>query len=294
MNNLDLPAAHSRLATTAPLIQNITNTVTQQFSANVLLAIGASPAMIDHEADAAQFATVTDGILINFGTASSHQYLASDAAIQVARTADKPWVLDPVSVGVVDYRSSRIHQAARQKPAVIRGNASEIAALAGVGLGGRGTDSTAEVDSVLPAAVQLARATGSVIAISGFRDAIVTIDIDTDTVWIARVDGGHAFMPRVIGTGCSLGSATAAYVAAGRASDHCSQLIRDFEATVAAHVHFAVAGEIAGKNARGPGTYAAHFLDALYALKPEDMDSASVNVSSHQFTSFAPETAKCR
>ena len=81
MVDFDLRSANARLRASNPLIQCITNTVVQQFSANVLLAIGASPAMLDHEADAGQFAGIASGILVNFGTASNHQLLAADAAI---------------------------------------------------------------------------------------------------------------------------------------------------------------------------------------------------------------------
>src|SRR5699024_962992 len=136
--------------------------------------IGAAPAMIDHEADAGQFAALADAVVINLGTASSHQFLAADAAIQTATATATPWVLDPVSVGVTDYRTGRIQQAARQNPTVIRGNASEIAVLAGRGAGGRGVDSTDAVDAVLPAAVQLSVTTGAIVAVSGAIDAIVT------------------------------------------------------------------------------------------------------------------------
>src|SRR5699024_5606788 len=255
MVDFDLRSANARLRAGHPLIQCITNTVVQQFSANVLLAVGASPAMLDHEADAGQFAGIANGVLINFGTASNHQLLAADAAIDVAAAAGKPWVLDPVSVGAVDFRTSRIRRAA-----AIGGNASEIAALAGVGLGGRGVDSTDEVDAVLPAAVQLARTTGAIVAVSGPRDAVVAHIDGTDHV--AHIDGGHEFMPLVIGTGCSLGAVTVAYLAGARkgtagpdsdvsvpaaaaSADPGATASARFEAVVAAHAHFAVAGELA-------------------------------------------------
>lgn len=272
---LDLPALHARLTASAPLIQAITNTVVQQFSANVLLAAGAAPAMIDHEADAAQFARVADALLINLGTASNHQLLAADAAIGVATAHGKPWVLDPVSVGVVDFRTLKIRQAAAARPTVVRGNASEIAALAGAGAGGRGVDSTDEVDAVLPAAIRLAQATGGVVAVSGACDAVVAVQ--ADAVRIARVGGGHALMPRVVGTGCALGALVAAYLAAGRAlGGEC--LAGDFAATVAAHAHFALAGSAAGAQAAGPGSFHVAFIDALHALKSGDLARADVQL----------------
>jgi hydroxyethylthiazole kinase len=292
MVDVDLRSANARLRASNPLIQCITNTVVQQFSANVLLAVGASPAMLDHEADAGQFAGIASGVLINFGTASNHQLLAADAAIDVANAAGKPWVLDPVSVGAVDFRTSRIRRAAADHPTAVRANASEVAALAGVGLGGRGVDSTDEVDAVLPAAAKLARETGAIVAVSGPSDAVVAHIDGTDHV--ARISGGHEFMPLVIGTGCSLGAVTVAYLAAARSgladpdasaanamdgAAHSGDASARFEAVVAAHAHFAVAGELAAEGAKGPGSYSVNFLDALHAVTAEDLTGARVSLS---------------
>lgn len=271
MVDFDLRSANARLRANNPLIQCITNTVVQQFSANVLLAIGASPAMLDHEADAAQFTRIANGLLVNFGTGTNQQFLAADAAIDAAFVNYKPWVLDPVSIGAVDFRTTRIHRAANSSPTAIRGNASEIAALAGVGLGGRGVDSTDEVDAVIPAAAELARSTGAIVAVSGPRDAIVA-HID-GTNHVARINGGHSYMPFVIGTGCSLGAVTAAYL------DGATTASAKFEAVVAAHAHFAVAGEAAAEGAQGPGSYSVNFLDALHALTGEELATARVEAS---------------
>lgn len=275
MMPLDLPLLHARLAASVPLVQCITNTVVQQFSANVLLAAGAAPAMIDHEADSAQFAAMADALLINLGTASNHQLLAADAAISVATEIGKPWVLDPVSVGVVDFRSIKIRQAAASRPTVVRGNASEVAALAGAGAGGRGVDSTDAVDAVLPAAIRLAQATGGVVAVSGARDAVVAVH--GAQVQIARIGGGHALMPKVVGTGCALGALVAAYLAAGR-EPGTARLAGDFAATVAAHAHFALAGLAAGAQAAGPGSFQVAFVDALHALTSADLARADVQL----------------
>ena len=263
MVDFDLRSANTRLRANNPLIQCITNTVVQQFSANVLLAIGAAPAMLDHDADAAQFTRIASGLLVNFGTATNQQFLAADAAIDAVNEDSKPWVLDPVSIGAVDFRTTRIRRAANSSPTAIRGNASEIAALAGMGLGGRGVDSTDEVDAVIPAAAELARSTGAIVAVSGPRDAIVAHIDGVDRV--VRLDGGHSYMPLVIGTGCSLGAVTAAYlVGATTASAR-------FEAVVAAHAHFKVAGEAAAEGARGPGSFSVNFLDVLHTVTGEEL-----------------------
>lgn len=270
--------AVERVRETAPLVQCITNTVVQQVTANALLACGASPAMLDHEADAAQFARIANGILVNFGTATSHQLLAADAAIAEANALGTPWVLDPVSVGGVDYRTTRIRAAAAQRPTAVRGNASEIAALAGHGAGGRGVDATDEVDAVLPAAVELSRALasgtgvpGSVIAVSGPVDAIVRTRAEGGAD-VVRVGGGSDLMPLVIGTGCSLGAVAAAYLGAADRTDPDAALW----AVAAAHAHFAAAGARAAESAQGPGSFAVAFVDALHALAPEEIAAVPV------------------
>lgn len=274
MVDFDLRSAHEHMRASNPLIQCITNTVVQQFSANVLLAIGAAPAMLDHEADAAQFTRIASGLLVNFGTATNQQFLAADAAIDAANEDSTPWVLDPVSIGAVDFRTTRIRRAADSGPTAIRGNASEIAALAGVGLGGRGVDSTDEVDAVIPGAVELARSTGSIVAVSGPRDAIVAHIDGVDLV--ARLDGGHSYMPLVIGTGCSLGAVTAAYlVGATTASAR-------FEAVIAAHAHFKVAGEAAAAGAKGPGSYSVNFLDELHTLDAKVLAGARIEADTFE------------
>src|SRR5699024_5522771 len=203
------------------------------------------------------------GILVNFGTATSHQLLAADAATAAAEQSGTPWVLDPVSYGGVEHRTVHIRRLAHSGPTCIRGNASEIAALAGAGAGGRGIESTDEVDAVLDHAVRLAEVTGAIVAVSGARDAIVTTDPDAPgRARIARVGGGSALMPLTVGTGCSLAALTAAYLgtrqtpaaeapAAGAAptdpsapapADPSATRHDRFAAVVAAHAHFAATG----------------------------------------------------
>lgn len=274
MTDIDLPRLHAQFLASAPLVQAITNTVVQQFSANVLLAMGASPAMLDHEADAAQFARVADALLVNFGTATNQQLLAADVAVDAIQEVGKPWVLDPVSAGVGDFRTRQIRQALARRPSALRGNASEILVLAGQGAGGRGVDAVDEVDAALPAALALARDSGGVVAVSGHRDAVVAV-LDGQAR-VARIAGGHPLMTRVVGTGCALGAAVAAYL--GAVAPQRRSVAADFAATVAAHAHFALAGSRASQQAAAPGQFAVAFLDALYTLQSDDFARAQVQV----------------
>ena len=120
----------------------VMNDVVQTFTANVLLAVGASPAMVIDPREAALFAAIADALLINVGTLTEDRAVAMRAAVEHARQAGKPWTLDPVAVGALTVRTAFCHELLALQPAAIRGNASEILALAGMSAGGRGVDTT--------------------------------------------------------------------------------------------------------------------------------------------------------
>lgn len=243
-------AALTALRERHPLVQCITNAVVTNFTANVLLALGAAPAMVDIPEEAGMFAGVADGVLINFGTVTRE---ASEAAREVP-PATARWVLDPVAAGALPVRTGLALEFADANPAIIRGNASEILAVAGEGAGGRGVDATHGAEAALPAARRLATRTGAVVAVSG------RVDIITDGDRVARVRGGSELLTLVTGGGCSLGATMAAFLGVTDA----------MSAAVAASVVHAVASERAAAGASGPGSFAARFLDALHALDPED------------------------
>ncbi|QFU00236.1 Hydroxyethylthiazole kinase [Halomonas sp. THAF5a] len=254
MHHID-PAAHlDRVRETRPLVHNITNHVAMNSMANVLLALGASPAMVHAREEAAEFTALAGALTINIGTLSPHWVDAMEAAALAAGETGRPWVLDPVAVGATRYRRETGERLLALSPDVIRGNASEIIALAGGAGGGRGVDSTDPAEAALAAARRLAERTGGVVAVTG------EVDLVTDGRRLARVRGGHPLMPRVTTLGCALTGVVAAFLAG--ADDH-------FAATTAALAGYAVAGELAGETARGPGSFAVAFLDALYHLDHE-------------------------
>ncbi|RTF30815.1 hydroxyethylthiazole kinase, partial [Serratia marcescens] len=139
-----------------PLIHCLTNEVVQSLTANVLLALGASPAMVVEPQEAAQFSALADGLLINVGTLNALRAESMRAAVAAANQAGKPWTLDPVAVGALSYRTAFAKQLLDEKPAAIRGNASEIMALNGLLASGRGVDSGDDSLAALPAARELA------------------------------------------------------------------------------------------------------------------------------------------
>jgi hydroxyethylthiazole kinase len=240
----------------APLVQCITNSVVTGFTANVLLAIGASPAMVDIPGESGLFAGVSSGLLVNLGTPAEQQRQAAREAVAAATDAGTPWVLDPVAVGSLPVRTALAHDLVEARPTVVRGNASEILALAGVGEGGRGTDANVSVGAAERPASALARITGGVVAVSG------PVDLLTDGESVVRIANGTVLLTRVTGGGCALGAVIAAFL----------PLTDDpLSATTAAVVTYTVAAERAAAEAAGPGSFAAAFLDALANLQPTDI-----------------------
>lgn len=235
----------------SPLVHCMTNDVVQTFTANVLLALGSSPAMVIEPEEAEQFAAIASSLLINVGTLTTDRQHAMRLAVHSANTAGKPWVLDPVAVGALAFRTRFCHELITLNPAAIRGNASEIMALAGVNLGGRGVDSLNSTDDALPAAQALAKQANTIVAISG------EVDYITDGVRTIAVDGGDILMTRVVGTGCALSAVVAACCALS--GDRLQQV-----ATACALMK--QAGKTATQRCRGTGSFIPEFLDALYQL----------------------------
>ncbi|WP_200921765.1 hydroxyethylthiazole kinase [Agromyces sp. Leaf222] len=262
-----------RLREHPPLVQCITNSVVTNFTANALLAIGAAPAMVDIREEAGLFAGIAGGLLVNLGTPAEEQRDASREAVAAVSAAGTPWVLDPVAIGALPVRTALAHELVAAGPTAIRGNASEIIALAGAGAGGRGVDASDSTDAAAEAATSLALAHGSVIAVSG------PVDLITDGHRTARIANGDALLTRVTGGGCALGAVTAAFLGASRdaagaaraagASALDGLLADPFVATVAATVVYTVAAELAAERATGPGSFAVTFLDALALVTPD-------------------------
>ncbi|HUW88795.1 MAG TPA: hydroxyethylthiazole kinase [Candidatus Paceibacterota bacterium] len=240
------------LRTINPLVHCMTNIVVAGFTANVLLAIGASPAMVENAEESAEFAKIADALLINLGTLSPDKVSAMRLAVHAAKIEGTPWVLDPVAVGALGYRTRFAASLLAEGPCVIRGNPSEILSLAGVAdSAGRGVDSTIDSRNAFEAASGFARKEQTVVAMSG------AVDYITDGVSTVEVRTGHEMMTRVTGVGCALGALVAACSAVEP-----SPLI----AASAATTILTVAAEVAVKESQGPGSFAVALLDSLYRL----------------------------
>lgn len=250
----DAGAVLARLRADAPLVQCITNSVVVNVTANVLLAAGAAPVMADVPGEAGECARWASALLINLGTPKREQREAMSEAVAAAREAGTPWVLDPVGVGALSMRTAFAAELLAHEPAVIRGNASEILALAGAGAGGRGVDSSDDVEATAEVARELAHRTRAVIAVSG------PVDLITDGERVLRVAGGDALLTRVTGAGCALGALVGAAVAAADGDA--------LAGAVAAHTLYAEAAERAAAIAPAPGGFAVALLDALATVQP--------------------------
>jgi hydroxyethylthiazole kinase len=238
-----------------PLVHCITNYVAMNISANVLLAAGASPAMIHTSEETPDFAKIVGSLTVNIGTLSPHWVEGMRGAIKAAIAAKVPWVFDPVAHFATPYRAGVVQEVLAMAPTILRGNASEILALSGQSSTAKGVDATDPVAVAEASAMRLANDLGSVVAISGEQDFV------TDGMRVARVSGGSAMMPQITALGCSLTCLMGGFVA----------VAPPLVAAVAASELFAEAGEIADRSANGPGTFQPLFLDALANITPEEL-----------------------
>jgi hydroxyethylthiazole kinase len=245
------------LRANVPLVHNITNYVVMNFTANALLAVGASPVMAHAVEEVEAMTTIAGALVVNIGTLSPPWVDGMKLAMKKAGALGKPIVLDPVGAGATDYRNRVLSELLNTcPPTIIRGNASEILALAGANVQTKGVDSTAHTEQSLDAAMALSRQYGSVISVSGEQDVIISGDR------IAYVNNGVSLMTRVTGMGCSASAIAGAFSAV---------VLDPFEAAVTAAVVMGVCGELAYEKSQSPGSFQIAFLDALSALEPLEL-----------------------
>ncbi len=254
MNAESIRALLQAVRTRQPLVHNITNLVVMNNTANALLALGASPAMVHSCDEVEDFVALSQALVVNIGTLYSEQIAAAKLAVARARTAGIPWILDPVGAGATPYRRAAARTLAHLRPNVIRGNGSEILALTQQAQSGpgRGVDSTDRSETAVEAARTLALETGAVVAVTG------AVDYITDGKRLTEIHNGHPMMARVTGLGCSATAIIGAFLAVERDA---------FSATVAGLALLGVAGEMAAQQAEGPGSLQVKLLDCLYLLE---------------------------
>jgi len=240
-----------------PLIHNITNIVTPGDVANLLLALGAAPVMAHAPEEVEEMAAQAGALVLNIGTLTAK---AIDAMILAGRRANErgiPVILDPVGAGATSFRSTEaLRILAEVRVGCIRGNAGEIASLAGQRGTVRGVDATGVSGGVGDLARHVARQTEATIAATGVEDVV------TDGTRTVLITNGHPLLARITGSGCMASAAVGAFAAVEP-----DMLV----AAVAGLVCFEVAAERAAEVAAGPGTFRAALIDAVANLETPDI-----------------------
>lgn len=257
MNTNDLAAVLENLRKKNPLILSLTNNVVQSITANMLLAVGAAPVMLNDADECGQLLSMcANGLLVNVGTLSHPQAELMRSAVDAVHAAGVPWVLDPVAVGLLRFRTEFCHELLAMRPTLIRGNASEIMALAGEAAGGRGTDTTEESSAAVQSARKLAQQCGCTVLVTG------PVDYVTDGERVLALGNGDPLMTRVTGVGCAMGALAAACVASAPDA---------FTGAAACAAILGIAGERAAARCPRPGSFAGALLDELDAVSPADV-----------------------
>jgi hydroxyethylthiazole kinase len=248
-----------RIRSHKPVVHSITNYVVMNSTANVLLAMGASPIMAHALQEMEDIAAISNSLVVNIGTLSETWIDAMDRACRLAVVRGKPFVLDPVGSGATKLRTDTACSLIQSSsPTVIRGNASEIRSLTPQGGSTRGVDSVHSMEEAADSARFIARSLGSVIAVTGERDLV------TDGNRSLVVSGGHCLMSYVTGTGCAASVIVGAFLAEEKDA---------VIAAASALAFFKLAGEKAAAEAHAPGSFWVNVLDALYTITPEELEA---------------------
>mgnify|MGYP002713048259 CR=1 FL=1 len=240
---------HMRAQT--PHVHCLTNLVANNLTANVLLAGGATPSMTDARNEVAAFVARADALLVNLGTLDERQKEAMLIAITAANDNKVPWILDPVFAHFSPPRLAFARELLGHGPAIVRGNAYELAAMRSGEAGGKQGDALSDEQTV-----EYAAATGITIARTG------QVDLVSDGARLIRVHNGHPLMARVTGIGCAM----TALMAAMRAVEADGLL-----AAAATLAWAGIAGELAAEQGAGPGMFQPQFIDALSGLGMADL-----------------------
>lgn len=254
----------------SPLIHCITNYVTVNDCANLLLGCGASPIMSDEVRDVEDIQTICNALVLNIGTLNERTIEAMKIAAARATELDHPMVLDPVGAGASSLRTEVAGMLVdTYRPTVIRGNMSEVKALAGAASSTRGVDvnphDIVTEDNLLESAhfaKGLAASSGAILAITG------AIDIVADAERAFAIFNGTRMMGRITGSGCMLTALTGAFCAANRN--------RLLEATISAVATMGSAGEIAQARMQpvdGNGSFRTYLLDAITNINGEGLEA---------------------
>ena len=244
-----------------PLIHNITNYVVMNYTANALLACGASPVMAHASEEVEEMVSFAGALVLNIGTLTPYWIDSMLKAGKQANVLNIPIILDPVGSGATKLRTDSAKRLIDELSIrVVRGNASEVLSLAHEGSQTKGVDSIHSVDEAADAALMLAKELNTTLAITG------AVDLITDGEHIYRVSNGHELMGYVTGTGCTATVIIGAFLTVDR---------DPVTATSTALAYFGLAGEKAAKETQTPGSFQIAMLDALYTIDEKQMEDGA-------------------
>ncbi len=260
MTNYDPESAVSDLKylrETPPLVHHITNWVTISECASMTRSLGALPIMAHAPEEVEEMVGIADSLVLNIGTLTTELIDAMILAGKKANSQDKPVVLDAVGAGATKLRTESTRKILDEvQITVIKGNAGEIATLAGAQAEVKGVESISHEGDVVDHALSLARDLDCTVVATGVEDII------TNGSKTFIVKNGHPRMGEVVGTGCMAASVIGAFIAI---TDDVTQ------ATANAMVIYGIAGELAGHRAEGPGTMKMHMFDTIMNITAEDI-----------------------
>jgi hydroxyethylthiazole kinase len=244
-----------------PLIHNITNFVVMNYTANALLACGASPVMAHASEEVEEMVSFAGTLVLNIGTLTPYWV---DSMLKASRRANElnvPIILDPVGSGATKLRTDSAKRLIDEVSIkVVRGNASEVLSLAHQSSKTKGVDSIHTVDEAADAALTLSKELNTTLAITG------KVDLITDGERIYRVSNGHDLMGYCTGTGCTATVIIGAFLAVDP---------NPVTATTTALAYFGLAGEKAAAKAQSPGSFQIAVLDALYTIDEKQMEEGA-------------------
>ncbi|MEJ2233671.1 MAG: hydroxyethylthiazole kinase [Syntrophobacterales bacterium] len=259
MVEYDLKALLEKLRDERPLVHNITNYVVMNFTANTLLAMGASPVMAHAADEVEEMVSLASALVINIGTLSKHWIESMLKAGRRANELGVPIILDPVGSGATSFRTNTFRNLVKElRLSVVRGNSSEILSIASDSIRTKGVETTHGVEQALETAREVATEIDSVAAITG------PVDLITDGKRVIRCSNGHPMLGSVTGTGCAATVTIAAFA---------SVTNDPLEATCAGLAFFGLAGEHAGTKTSSPGSFITSLLDALYEITPAEFQA---------------------
>jgi hydroxyethylthiazole kinase len=242
-----------------PLVHCITNYVTVNDVANIILAGGASPAMVEHPSEAGDFARIAGALYLNLGTLTGEQEKAMLEAVKGAAAADVPLVIDPVACGVIPRKITVIEKLlAGGKLTCFKGNSAEIKSLAGLKAQARGVDSVDQGEGLEEACRSLAESKNIVVAATGPEDVV------SDGKRVAILKNGTSLFSSITGAGCMVGGVVAACIAAAPQDP--------WLAAATGIIAFNIAGERAAwLSGDKPGSFRNMLFDHLYKLCGQDI-----------------------